>query len=344
MNAARLVGLGIATCFFAAYGSSTAQTVPSVSASGLPTLAKSGAPKPAGSVGNLKVLDWAGLASALTYTFDDSLPSQIANYPQLHATGIWMTFFLNSSSGYNPAWTQIAKDGNELGNHTAHHCHADGSACGTAWAGSIEAEYDQCTAFIQQNYGVNTVWTTASPFGDTGFDTVARTRFFLNRGVWDGQIAANDTTDPYNLLIRSARAGDTATTFNSFIDSAHKAGKWQILLFHSLGGDGGYAPVNIADVIASINHAKSFGDEWIDSMVNVGAYWAGQKAVTDAVSKKSGKDTMLTWTLPPHFPLGKYLRVTVTGGTLKQDGKALPWNDAGYYEIALDSGSLTISQ
>jgi len=34
----------------------------------------------------------------------------------------------------------------------------------------------------------------------------------------------------------------------------------------------------------------------------------------------------------------------VTGGTLRQGGKVLPWNDAGYYEVALDPGSLTISR
>jgi len=47
--------------------------------------------------------------------------------------------------------------------------------------------------------------------------------------------------------------------------------------------------------------------------------------------------------LPDHFPAGKYVRVTVTGGTLSQGGKVLPWNDAGFYEVALDPGSLTIS-
>jgi hypothetical protein len=34
----------------------------------------------------------------------------------------------------------------------------------------------------------------------------------------------------------------------------------------------------------------------------------------------------------------------VTGGTLRQGGKELLWNDAGYYEVALDPGSLTISR
>jgi hypothetical protein len=311
----------------------------------LPTPPGSGVSKPNGAVGGLKVLDWAGFKAAITYTFDDSLPSQIANYSLLQATGERMTFFIIGASDQNsPTWAQAVKDGHELGNHTEHHCYANGTGCGTGtWAGSIEAEYDLCTEHIEQNYGVSNVWTTAAPYGDTGYDSVAQTRFFLNRGVWGGQIAPNDNTDPYNLLIYGVAAGDTASIFNSYIDTAHSSGKWQIFLFHSLGGDGGFAPVNVQDVLASINHAKSAGDIWIDSIVNVGAYWAGQKAVTNATTAQSGSDIVVTWTLPAHFPPGKYLRVTVTGGTLKQGGVELPWNDAGYYEVALDPGSLTIA-
>jgi hypothetical protein len=47
--------------------------------------------------------------------------------------------------------------------------------------------------------------------------------------------------------------------------------------------------------------------------------------------------------LPPNFPPGKYLRVTVDGGTLTQHGVSLPWVTHGYYEVALDAGSLTWS-
>jgi hypothetical protein len=57
----------------------------------------------------------------------------------------------------------------------------------------------------------------------------------------------------------------------------------------------------------------------------------------------SGSDTTWTWTLPAHFPPGRYLRVKVDGGTLKQGGGALTWDDHGYYEIALDAGSVTLS-
>jgi hypothetical protein len=50
---------------------------------------------------------------------------------------------------------------------------------GGPYAGSLEAEYDLCTDHIVQTYGVSNVWTTASPYGDRGFDNVAKTRFFL---------------------------------------------------------------------------------------------------------------------------------------------------------------------
>ena len=342
MRAGRISVLSIVACLFAASAfNSASQTLPP-----LPTPPATKLPKPAGPAGNLKVLNWAGFHAALAYTFDDSIPSQIANYPKLQATGVRMTFFLvGASDGNSPVWAQAAKDGHELANHTEHHCHANATGC--AWgtyAGSLEAEYDLCTDHIKQTYGVPAVWTTASPYGDMGFDNVAKTRFFLNRGVQGGQIAPNDSSDPTNLPTYVANAGQTASNFNPLIDSAHSAGNWQILLFHSLGGDGGYAPVDVADVIASIDHAKSFGDIWIDSMVNIGAYWVGQKAVTSAVTTRSGKSTVVTWKLPAHFPPGKSVRVTVTGGKLKQNGAILPWNDAGYYEVALDPGSLTISQ
>ena len=46
--------------------------------------------------------------------------------------------------------------------------------------------------------------------------------------------------------------------------------------------------------------------------------------------------------MPDHFPPGKYLRVTVAEGTLTQGGQTLTWDDHGYYEIALDAGSVTL--
>ncbi|HEU5352296.1 MAG TPA: polysaccharide deacetylase family protein [Terracidiphilus sp.] len=311
----------------------------------LPALPDKGIAQPAGEAGGLKVLNWAGFSSAVSYTFDDSLASQLAHYAELHATGVRMTFFQVSGTGGKADWQQVVDDGNELGNHTAHHCHANGSGCGWGkWAGSAAAEYDACNEFLKQSYGVGAVWDTASPYGDTGYDATASTMFFLNRGVWNGQIAPDDATDPYNLVIYGAAAGDTEAVFDAHIDEARKAGKWQIFLVHSLGGDGGYAPIDAAGLLASIRHAQAFGDVWLDDMVNIGAYWAGQKAIENGTVTREYGTTTIRWTLPPHFPPGRHVRVTVTGGRVTQDGVALKWNGAGYYDVALDAGELTIAK
>jgi hypothetical protein len=82
---------------------------------------------------------------------------------------------------------------------------------------------------------------------------------------------------------------------------------------------------------------------WIDTMATVGAYWRGQKVVAATTPTTSGSTQTWTWTLPDHFPTGKYLRVKVDGGTLSQGGNPLTWDSHGFYEIALDAGSLTLA-
>ena len=63
-------------------------------------------------------------------------------------------------------------------------------------------------------------------------------------------------------------------------------------------------------------------------------------AIGFAVRCTNGDALHFAWTLPDHFPKGMVLRVTVEGGTLAQAGNALSWNSHGFYEIALDAGSL----
>jgi hypothetical protein len=125
---------------------------------------------------------------------------------------------------------------------------------------------------------------------------------------------------------------------------AYPCGKWLIFLIHSIDPTTAewYNPVNITDVTGSMSHAKGLTDVWTDTVVAIGAYWRGQKVLAATTPTTSGTTQTWTWTLPPHFPAGKFLRVTVGGGTPSQSGRTLTWNDHGYYEIALDAGSLTL--
>jgi hypothetical protein len=319
--------------------------------SGLPTPpGNANMPRPSSSVGGLKVLNWAGFQGATTFTFDDSQPSQIAHYAELAAVGVPMTFYISTGNSneanYDATWTQAVKAGSEIGNHTVHHCHADLTGCsfGSPLA-SLPPEVDQCTTYIPQHTGQSDVWTGASPFGDTGYDSDAQSRFFVYRGVGGGTIAPNDATNPFNLPCHLAASGETGSQFDSAIDSAVGSGAWLIILVHSILPTSAtwYNPVQITDVTGSMTHAKNLGNDWVDTVAAVGAYWRGQKLLSSAAPAMSGNAQTWSWTLPAHFPPGKYLRVTVTGGTLTQKGAALPWNSHGYYEVSLDAGSLTLS-
>jgi hypothetical protein len=319
-------------------------------------------PKPAGAAGGLKILDWAGFKSALTYTFDDGQPSQIEHYSELQATGVRMTFFVNSSNSSSPwaerftdTFARAVHDGHEIGNHTANHCHAsaDGAVlsqssgnqrmgCANPTAGQ---EFDACTGFITTRLGALGVWSSASPFGDPGFAGAASERFFLNRGVMDGTIRFRGGEDPFDLPVWPVIEGDSLARFKSKIDGAHRSGRWMILLLHSIAptSAGWYATVDISAITGSIAHAKSLGDVWIDTMTNIGAYWRGAKILVETTPSSSQAEQRWTWKLPPHFPPGRSLRVTVDGGTPSQGGKPLTWDAHGYYEISLDAGALSLT-
>jgi hypothetical protein len=146
-------------------------------------------------------------------------------------------------------------------------------------------------------------------------------------------------SDWYNLPTFAVSAGQTATDFNGWIDAVRSQGNWGIFLFHSIlpTANNWVAGVQITDITASVAHAKGFGDVWIDRMDEVGAYVRAQQ-VFQTVTPIANT---WTWTLPAHFPRGKVLRVTVAGGTLSQPGTRLSWDTHGYYQVALDAGTLS---
>lgn len=313
-------------------------------------------PAPSGTAAtatNFRVLPWAGFKAAVSYSFDDSSPSHIENWPALKAARVRSTFYVMPSANwfpnYDATWRDAVAQGFELGNHTIHHCRAaelggaDLVNCpqGLADAG---AEFDATTAYITGRLGQAGVWTSAYPFGDTGYRSAASTRFLVSRGVQPGRIAAGDSTDAQNLPMIAHAGNDAVSVFNADIDAALAQERWMVFLFHTIlpttqdwgGGE------QIAVITGSMAYGKAKGTVWLDSVVNIGAYWAGHKLLQAAVSNANPTTaTTWTWTLPTGFPPGRKLRVAVDRGTLQQNGSALPWNGRGYFEVALDAGSLS---
>jgi peptidoglycan/xylan/chitin deacetylase (PgdA/CDA1 family) len=328
-------------------------------------LAPSEVAQPAGGSGQpgLRVLDWAGFKAALSFTFDDSQPSQIEHYPSLKAQRVRATYYINPTANWYPQWDDptrfdaIWKDavaqGSEIGNHTTHHCRAteltdnDAGTC-AAGLGSAGAEFDDTNEYIRTRIGQPAVWTTAYPFGDTDYRAAAASRFLIGRGVGPGMVAPGTASDALNLPVTgfpghpTSPGGDPVATFNTAVDNALGQGRWMIHLFHTVlpstqdwgGGQ------DIGAVTGNMAYAKSLGTVWLDSVVNIGAYWRGQQLLKAATPSTSGGVTTWRWTLPASFPPGRKLRVVVDGGTLWQNGAQLPWDKRGYYEVSLDAQSL----
>jgi peptidoglycan/xylan/chitin deacetylase (PgdA/CDA1 family) len=295
----------------------------------------------------LRVLDWAGFKAAMSFTFDDSSPSHIEHYPKLKAQRVRVTYYINPTAnwfpGFDATWKDAVAQGSEIGNHTTHHCRAseltdtDPNTCPSS-LGSAGAEFDDTTNYIRTRIGQSAVWTTAYPFGDTGYRAAAESRFLVARGVWPGMVAPGPASDAMNLPVTGFSPDPKGA-----VDGAVGQGRWMIYLFHTLlptthdwgGGE------NIDAITGNMAYAKSLGTMWIDSVVNIGAYWRGQQLLQAATPSTSGGVTTWRWTLPANFPQGRKLRVVVDGGTLSQNGAPLSWDRRGYYEVSLDAQSLS---
>jgi hypothetical protein len=316
--------------------------------------------QPAGSTGQpgLRVLDWAGFKAAVSYTFDDAQPSQIDHYPELKAQRVRNTYYINPTGNWYPQWNDPTRfdaiwndaiaQGSEIGNHTTHHCRAaeltdnDTGTCSSGLA-SAGAEFDDTTNYIRTKIGQAAVWTSAYPFGDTDYRAAAASRFFIARGVSPGMVAPGTGSDTLNLPVIAFAGSDPQATFNTAVDNALSQGRWMIYLFHTLlpTTQNWGAGEDIGVVTGNMAYAKSFGTVWIDSVVNIGAYWRGRQLLQAAVPSTSAGVTTWRWTLPAGFPPGRKLRIVVDGGTLWQNGAALAWDRRGYYEVSLDAQSLS---
>jgi peptidoglycan/xylan/chitin deacetylase (PgdA/CDA1 family) len=330
--------------------------------SGLPPSGPGGAPRPAGPTGELTVLDWAGFRAAVSYTFDDSQPSQVEHYDELQTAGVRMTFYVNGEMARRQVefWRRVAADGHELGNHTARHCHVsrgDDPVLTSCSFGTLppdataDSEIDEVTELITGTLGQLGVWTMASPYADASWDAHAARRFLANRSAGPSLVAPCDDTDPFHLPAfqpgppQHDGIPPTQAALDAVVDEARARGRWAILLFHSVGptAHDWYGVTDVREILGSVAHVRAAGDVWADSLVNVAAYWRAQKLFAGLTPAVEEGRTTWRWTLPHAFPHGKFLRVKVRGGRLAQGGVEVPWDEHGYYEIALDAGELVLA-
>lgn len=299
---------------------------------GLPELSSPLAPASSA----LEVVNWAGKQAAISYTFDDGTATQVSNYTTLNNLGVPFTFYLvtNWSGTTNNInlWKQAILDGHEIGNHSHTHPQA-----GTG------SELDNATNYIQTNLGVKPL-TMAAPYGDTSYKSHAQTRFLFNRGVNGGSIAPNGNVDRYDLPTFIPATGADKNALDAGVNTAVNQGRWQIVLIHGFTGanDSPYQPVPLDAFLQHVQGQRDSGKVWIDTLLNVGAYYLAQKLLNETQPIMSGEGSTWSWTLPQFFPEGRCLRIRSNGRVL-QNGQPVAEHPNGYYDISLDVGSVTVA-
>ena len=319
----------------------------------------SGLPVPAALLANpllpagedLAVLDWAGFEASATYSYDDGQPSHIAHWEALKETGVPMTWYLMTNSnwpaGYDATWKDALANGHELGNHT----HTHNNLVKYADSAAIVADLDSCETYLRDRLGQEGTPSFAYPFGETGWkehfdknaDGSARdaSRFLFARTVQNGRIGPRATIDPLFLPIFGVTGSHREADFIRELDAALAAKSWTIFMYHSiLPGDNWYAGVPLEDVLGSLDHARRGQKMWLDTVLSIASYWYAARLVRSLEPVDNADGQSWTWPLPAAFPGGRYLRVSIPQGSLWQGGRELAKHEAGFYEIALDEGTL----
>jgi peptidoglycan/xylan/chitin deacetylase (PgdA/CDA1 family) len=291
---------------------------------------------------NLVVLPWNGFAAAVSFTFDDADPThyELAG-PVLDERGIKATFFVvsNTIEGFGDqsreGFLALAEAGHEMGNHTVSH------------KGSSEndpAEVSGCDAYIAETFGHQPV-TFAYPNVDVTatYKDPAAALYVASRGGGAGEhVTVDGEFDWHDVpsIFVAEPENDQGFTFSpdetmAALDETLAEGAWRILTIHGVGSGGFFANTDPASVAAIADHVAQDGEFWIDTFARVASYLRAQRALEAAAAAGVSVPRITwQWTLPPRFAADVRLRVLIDGGTLTQDGAAVPWDGVeGFYSV-----------
>jgi peptidoglycan/xylan/chitin deacetylase (PgdA/CDA1 family) len=197
-------------------------------------------------------------------TYDDGLETQLLTaIPQLDSVGLKATFFLNSIQGSSKSeiightpeavlgWTNAAKNGHELANHTLFH------ACPEkiGWEKSVSIETYTVEKLITEIKTENTILALLDPkrkerafgfpcnnflIGDTDYTTIIK-RQGLVKYARAGGDSTSIITDFKSLNTMKAPSwpvwtGTTLRELIAFAEKVKKAGGMGVYQFHGVGG------------------------------------------------------------------------------------------------------------
>lgn len=304
--------------------------------------------------GPVSTVPWNGHRGAISFTFDDSYPSQLRYVvPALDKRGIHATFFMVGSSWTSDraAWIQAARGGHELGNHTLTH-----ASLGGLDSAGVEREISGMADSLRAADSSIQAVTIAYPYCATTdlIDRISDRQAIVARTcgwnpLYNPRYGWNAPPAKW-MEATSLGITDTATVRQALteIDRTDSAGAWLVTLNHGIM-DQSYGPISDTAVEAMFDRALA-RNLWIATYQDVAAYWRASAVVDTARAVADADGWTVSWTSPhPRMPRSVPLRLrldTATFGTsfsVRQDGAAIAPGADGAFVVDFMKLSLRVS-
>jgi peptidoglycan/xylan/chitin deacetylase (PgdA/CDA1 family) len=256
--------------------------------------------------------------SAISLTFDDALPTHLANAgPILKKHHLHGTFFVITGSktwAERPDdWRRLAAEGNEIGSHTVNHpCLLDNFKPNARdyTAPMIRAELADSARAIVARLGTERGLTFAYPCCNMTFGPPADQA--RNQAIYLGMVAeyyfaarADNAGMPMNppemnpLTVTglSRAVGVDYPALLAMLQTTLHDHQWGVYTFHGIGGDGLATSAEALDALA--HHLEEHGEIWCATFGDAVRYILERKALAIRATKSDSRQVEfeLSWPL-----------------------------------------------
>lgn len=274
--------------------------------------------------------------AAISLTFDDALATHLdVAGPILKKHRLNGTFFVSTGLGVwekrKEEWEQLAKDGNELGDHTVHHpCllpeiepHSQGYT-----AEMMQSEIQMAAQEIRQLFASNRGLTFAYPCGDMSFgapkDQAKNAALYLRyisdvafgaRGAGPGGVQDPDDLSVLTVPDLGPTAGKDLGGLLALAEPAIREHNWGVYCFHGIGGE--YLSVSAPAFDELAAYLDTHREIWTAPFGDVLRYIQERKSAAIEIHENGGGsiDVALSWPLDSQiYDLPLTLEVEVMDG------------------------------
>jgi len=242
-----------------------------------------------------------GIEGAVSLTFDDNAPSQLANaLPCLDDNNLKGTFYVNPGrherwQNQIPAWQVASKNGHEIGNHTTRHpcsCNfnfGDGKYClEKLTLNDIAETIDDANTelddlFPEQNGDRSFCYPCYLSYVGKGINRqsyvpVVAERFKVGRG--GGERPNHPQKIDLAYIWSFAVEGHSGQDMINYVENAVKDGLWGVICMHGVGGD------HIAIETEAFRELCEYLNQnrhriWTSTVINVANYVLDHRTSTD---------------------------------------------------------------